>query len=115
MRKPCPPPELDTPRQIKVAPSSLYSLGPTEIRQGLIDLPYGHPKLHTFEVDVLPWRENSMLPCRNSKDPGFIFIVRNDHGANYTADVVRVSIGLKSLVLDYETLVRVAEEADMVS
>ena len=35
MRKPCPPPELDTPRQIKVAPSSLYSLGPAEICQGL--------------------------------------------------------------------------------
>jgi len=56
-----------------------------------------------------------MLPCRNGKDPGFLFIVRNDDGANYTADVVRVSIGRKSLVLDYETLVRVAEEADVVS
>lgn len=56
-----------------------------------------------------------MLPCRNSKDPGFIFLVPNDDGTNNTADNVRLSIGLKSLVLDYETSVRVAEEADMVS
>ena len=56
-----------------------------------------------------------MLPGRNSKDPGLFFIVCNDNGANYTADDAWLSVGRKSLVLDYETLVRVAEEADMVS
>lgn len=56
-----------------------------------------------------------MLPCRNSKDPGLLVVVRNDNGVNYTADNVRLSIGLKSLVLDYKSLVCVAEEADVVS
>lgn len=56
-----------------------------------------------------------MLPCRNSKDPGFSVVVCNDNGGNYTADDVRLSIGFKTLVLDYESLVCVTEEADVVS
>ena len=66
-------------------------------------------------MDVLPWIENNMLPCRNSKYPGIFFLVPNEDGANHTADGMWLSISLKCLVLDYETSVRVAEEADMVS
>ena len=56
-----------------------------------------------------------MLPCRNNKDPGILVVVRDDDGANYTAEHLRLSVCLKSLVLDYETLECVTEEADVVS
>lgn len=116
MRTPSSPPELQTTRRINVAPFSLYSFGPTEICQGLcVNPPYGHTRVFTFKVDVLPLSENNMLPCGNSKDPGVFVLIHNDDGVNYTTDIVGLSIAIKNLVLDYETLVYVAEEADIVS
>ena len=56
-----------------------------------------------------------MLPCRNNKDPGILVVIRDDDGVNYPADHVRLSISFKSLILDYETLEIVTEEADVVS
>ena len=56
-----------------------------------------------------------MLPRRNSKDPGVFVLIHNDDGVNYTTDIAGLSIAIKNLVLDYETLIYVAEEADIVS
>jgi len=55
-----------------------------------------------------------MLPRRNRKDPGIFLLVPDDDGVNYTTDDAGVSIGLNNLVLYDETLVFVAEEADVV-
>lgn len=70
--------------------------------------------LLTFEVDVLFLREDNVFPRRNSEDPGFLVLVNNSDGVNSTSNAVGISVGPKTLVLDYEALVFVAEEADMV-
>ena len=56
-----------------------------------------------------------MLPSRNNKDPGLFLVVRDDDRADHTANYGWLSVCLKGLVLDYETLECVAEEADVVS
>ena len=70
--------------------------------------------LLTFEVDVLILSEDNVLPGWNSKDPGLFVLVRNDDGLNSTANYLRHLVGLNIGVLDHDTLVYVAEEADMV-
>ena len=55
-----------------------------------------------------------MFPCRNSKDPGIFVLVYSDNGVNSPIDVVGLSIGLKSLIKDYEAPQCITEEYDLI-
>ena len=70
--------------------------------------------LLTFDMDVLGFSEDNVLPGRNSEDPGVSVPVHSDNGANSTIDVVWLSIGLKSLIMDHKALQRITEEDDLI-
>jgi hypothetical protein len=70
--------------------------------------------LLTFEVDVLAGREEKLFPCRNIEDPGLLLLVYGDDGLNSTTDYAGLAVGLNSLVVHYEGLDCVTEEADRV-
>lgn len=70
--------------------------------------------LLTFKVDVLAVGKDNIFPRGGSKEPGVFFLVRNDDGLNDTVDAVGFSVGLENAVLDYEGIVCVTEEGDMV-
>jgi hypothetical protein len=70
--------------------------------------------LLTFDMDVLGFSEDNVLPRRNSEDPGISVPVHSDNGVNSTIDVVRLSIGLKGLIMDHEAPQCIAEEDDLI-
>ena len=65
-------------------------------------------------MNVLGLGEDNVLPRRNSEDPGSSVPVYGDNRINSTIDVVRLSIGLKCLVMDHEAPQCIAEEYDLV-
>lgn len=65
-------------------------------------------------MEVLGLGKDNVLPRRNSEDPGSSVPVYGDNGVNSTIDVVRLSIGLKCLVMDHEAPQCVTEEYDLI-
>ena len=65
-------------------------------------------------MDVLGLSEDNVLPRRNREDPGIPDLVYSDSGVNTTIDVVRLSIGLKSLIMDYEAPQCITKEYDLI-
>lgn len=70
--------------------------------------------LLTFKVDVLAVGKDSIFPRGNSKEPSIFALVHDDDGLNQTVDGVRVCVGPNDGVLDYEGIVFITEEADVV-
>jgi len=70
--------------------------------------------LLTFDMDILGFSEDNVLPRRNSEDPGVTVSVHSDNGANSPIDVVGFSIGLEGLILDHEVLQCITEEDDLI-
>jgi len=71
-------------------------------------------RIFTIDMDVLVFSEDNVLPRRNSEDPGISVSVHSDNGVNSTIDMARLSVGLKSLILDHKAPQRVTEEDDLI-
>jgi len=70
--------------------------------------------LLTFDVDVLGFSEDNVLPRRNGEDPGISVPIHSDSRVNSTVNVVWLSIGLKGLIIDHEAPECITEEDDLI-